>query len=291
MQHLEEIRVFVEVIKQGNFTSAATSLGISKQLVSRRVMSLEARLQARLLLRTTRKLSPTETGKLYYQRCQAILQALHDAEQEIGNQSQELRGMLRISAPLSYASMVMSPALNAFMLQHPHVEVQLDADNRSVDVVGEGFDLVIRITMHPDEGMVAKKLADAPLVYCCSPAYAEHYGVPNTPLELKSHRLISTRHAWMFKEQGELRKYPIHPVLLSNHGEVLRDAALAGVGIAFLPSFYIQEALRQGRLMAILQPYQMDMGAVYAMYPYHRQGSATVKAFINHFSAWLAQVD
>lgn len=288
MSNFEEIRIYVEVIKQGNFTQAAKTLQLSKQLISRRIMALEERLGARLLNRTTRKLSPTELGKVFFERCQRVLQELNEAEQQVSNQSAELRGLLRISAPVSYASMVLSPALNAFMLQHPNLDVAVDVDNRLVDIVGEGYDMAIRITNHPDPGLIARKLADSPLVYCCSPAYLAQYGVPQTPAQLKNHRCIASRsNEWVFEHRGEVSKLQIHPVLRTNHGEVQREAAIAGLGITGLPLFYVKDALESGQLVQVLQAYSVNSGEVYVMYPQHRQASATVRAFADHLQKWF----
>jgi DNA-binding transcriptional LysR family regulator len=290
LNHFEEIRIYVEVVKSGNFTVAAKSLAISKQMVSRRMMALEERLGARLLNRTTRKLSPTELGKVFYERCVIILQGMQEAEQAVSNQSGELRGLLRISAPLSFASMMLSPALNAFMLQHPHLQVCLDVDNRLVDVIGDGYDMVIRITRQPDDGLIARKLMDAAFVYCCSPAYAQQHGIPQTLNDIKTHRCITHPSAeWLFKQDGEVRKMQIHPVLRSSHGEVMREAAIAGLGITGLPEFYVTQAIQNGRLTPILQAYTFDIDGVYAMYPQHRQLSPMVQAFTQHLQAWFAR--
>jgi len=290
MSNFEEIRIYVEVVRCSNFTVAAKTLGITKQLVSRRIMALEERLGARLLNRTTRKLSPTELGRVFYERCMRVLQELNEAEQEVSNQSDELRGLLRISAPVSYASMVLAPALNAFMLQHPNLEVSVDVDNRLVDIVGEGYDMAIRITMHPEPGLVARKLADSALIYCCSPTYADKYGIPHSPIELRTHRCITSfGNEWVFQHDGELRKIQIHPVLRSNHGEVMREAAIAGLGITGLPEFYVKEAIRDNLLIPILSSYTASIGPVYALYPQHRQSSAMVRAFADHLQAWFSQ--
>lgn len=288
MSNFEEIRIYVEVVKSSNFTTAAKTLGISKQLVSRRIMALEARLGARLLNRTTRKLSTTELGKVFYERCLNILQELNEAEQQVSNQSAELRGLLRISAPVSYASMVLAPALNAFMSQHPNLDVSVDVDNRLVDIIGEGYDMAIRITSNPEPGLVARKLSDSPLIYCCSKAYAQQYGIPQAPAQLKNHRCISSRsNEWVFESKGEISKLQIHPVLRTNHGEVQREAAIAGLGITGLPAFYVNDALKTGQLIQVLEAYTGSIGQVYALYPQHRQGSAMVRAFADHLQRWF----
>ena len=288
MASIEEMHYFVEVVKHGNFTSAALALGISKQLVSRRIIALEARLGLRLLLRTTRKLSPTETGKVFFQRAQQILQAIHDAELEISNRSDELRGLLKISVPLSYANLRLAPALTAFMQQHPLLEVWLDADNRHVDMVSEGYDMVIRVTDQPEEGMVARKLENAAIRYCCSPDYIARYGIPDSPQALGKHACLTHRTSeWLFTERDQIHRIPIHPRLRSNHGEVLREAALAGLGITGLPAFYVLDDLHSGRLVEVLAEFGMHQGGIYAMYPYHKQVSASTLALIEHLRSWF----
>lgn len=288
MNSLEEMHFFVEVVKHGNFTSAAQTLGISKQLVSRRIIALEARLGVRLLLRTTRKLSPTETGKVFFQRAQHILQAIHDAELEMSNRSDELRGLLKISVPLSYANLRLSPALTAFMQKHPLLEVWLDADNRHVDMISEGYDMVIRVTDQPEDGMVARKLEDAAMRFCCSPDYMARFGVPSTPQELASHACLTHRASeWLFIDNEQTHRIPIRPRLKSNHGEVLRDAAVAGLGITGLPAFYVLDDLHHGRLVEVLTTYRLQQAGIYAMYPYHKQVSANALALIEHLRQWF----
>jgi DNA-binding transcriptional LysR family regulator len=288
MASLEEMHFFVEVVKHGNFTSAAQTLGISKQLVSRRIIALEARLGVRLLLRTTRKLSPTETGKVFFQRAQHILQTIHDAELEVSNRSDALRGMLKISVPLSYAHLRLAPALTDFMQQHPLVDVWLDADNRRVDMISEGYDMVIRVTDQPEDGMVARKLEDAAMRYCCSPDYIARHGVPASPQALSKHACLTHRASeWLFSEHEQIYRIPIHARLKSNHGEVLRDAAVAGLGITGLPAFYVLEDLQHGRLVEVLADYRMQQAGIYAMYPYHKQVSANALALIEHLRQWF----
>lgn len=287
MPSFEEMQYFIEVVKHGNFTSAAQALGISKQLVSRRIISLEASLGVRLLQRTTRKLSPTETGKVFFQRAQNIMQALHEVELEINHRSNTLRGLLKISTPLSYANLRLAPALTAFMQQHPQVQVWLDADNQHVDMISEGYDMVIRVTDQPEEGMVARKLEDAAIRFCCSPEYIARYGVPESPQALASHICLTNRASeWIFHDNQQVHRIPIQPRLRSNHGEVLRDAAIAGLGIIGLPAFYVLDDLQRGRLVEVLAKYQANPAGIYAMYPYHKQVSANVLALIEHLRKW-----
>jgi len=290
MLSTEEMKTYVEVVKFSNFTLAAKSLNITKQLVSRRIMAMEQNLGVRLLNRTTRKLSITEVGRVFYARCMQILQAIDEATQEITDQSSELRGLLRITAPVSFASMLLSPALNAFMLQHPLLDVSLDADNRTVDIIGEGYDIAIRITGQPDAGLIARKLDASPLIYCCSPSYVAQNGTPDNPRALRTHRCISQTSAeWIFKQEGEMIKMPIHAVLRSNQGEVMREAAIAGLGITGLPKFYVAEALNNGDLIQILHDFTPDFGNIYAMYPQHKQSSRMVRTFADHLQDWFKQ--
>ncbi|WP_223261214.1 LysR family transcriptional regulator [Methylophilus medardicus] len=288
MASIEEMQFFVEVVKHGNFTNAARTLGISKQLVSRRIIALEARVGARLLLRTTRKLSATETGKVFFQRAQQILQAIRDAELEISNRSDELRGLLKISVPLSYANLRLAPALIAFMQAHPLVEIWLDADNRHVDMISEGYDMVIRVTDQPEEGMVARKLEDAAMRYCCSPDYQQRFGTPSSPQALTTHACLTHRASeWLFRSHDQIFRIPIQARLKSNHGEVLRDAAVAGLGITGLPAFYVLDDLQSGKLVEVLTAYRIEQAGIYAMYPYHKQVSSNTLALIAHLQAWF----
>lgn len=289
MHSFEEMRFFIEVVKQGNFTSAAQVLGISKQLVSRRIIALEERLGVRLLHRTTRKLSATETGKIFFQRAQHILQAMHDVELEISHHSDTLRGLLKISTPLSFANLRLAPALTAFMQQHPQLEIWLDADNRHVDMISEGYDMVIRVTDQPEEGMVARKLEDAAMRFYCSPDYIARHGAPQSPQALSSHACLTHRASeWIFAEQDQIHRIHIQPRLKSNHGEVLRDAAIAGLGITGLPAFYVMEDLQNGRLVEVLAGFTAQQASIYAMYPYHKQMSASTLALVAHLQQWFA---
>lgn len=288
MTSTEELIAYVAVVKYGNFTLAAKQLGLSKQLISRRILMLEERLGARLLIRTTRKLSTTEAGQAFYLSAQKILLDLQEAEQLVSNQAEELRGLIKLAAPTSYPTIRLSKAIQQFMHLYPQVELWIDADNRLVDVVGEGYDVVIRITNHPEDGMVVKALEGSPMVYCCSPAYAKQFGVPKGPHEIKQHHCLTHRSSeWVFVDKNEIHKMHIHPRLKSNHGEVLRDAAIAGLGIACLPAFYTEDDIQAGRLMEILQNYRFEDAAVYVMTPYHRQSSRLVRAFTEHLVDWF----
>lgn len=288
MTSTEELIAYVAVVKYGNFTLAAKQLGLSKQLISRRILCLEERLGARLLIRTTRKLSTTEAGQAFYLSAIKILQDLQEAEQVVSNQAEELRGLIRLAAPMSYPTIRLSHAIQAFMHRYPLIELWIDADNRLVDVVGEGYDVVIRITNHPEDGMVVKVLEGSPMVYCCSPSYAEQFGVPQEPNEIKHHHCLTHRSSeWVFVDKNEMRKMHIHPRLKSNNGEVLRDAAIAGLGITCLPAFYTQQDILDGRLIEILSTFRYEDAAVYVMTPYHRQSSRLVRAFTEHLVDWF----
>jgi len=182
----------------------------------------------------------------------------------------------------------LAPALTAFMQQHPLVDVWLDADNRHVDMISEGYDMVIRVTDQPEEGMVARKLEDAAMCYCCSPDYIARYGVPTSPQSLSKHACLTHRASeWLFSENDQIHRIPIQARLKSNHGEVLRDAAVAGLGITGLPAFYVLEDLQQGHLVEVLAEYRMQRAGIYAMYPYHKQVSANALALIEHLRHWF----
>lgn len=196
--------------------------------------------------------------------------------------------LLKISVPLSYSNLRLAPALTAFMQQHPLIEIWLDADNRHVDMISEGYDMVIRVTDQPEDGMVARKLEDAAIRFCCSPDYLARYGAPDSPQTLASHACLTNRASeWLFSEGDQVHRIHIQPRLKSNHGEVLRDAAIAGPGITGLPAFYVLEDLKSGRLVEVLSEYRTHQAGIYAMYPYHKQVSANTLALVEHLRSWF----
>lgn len=286
---LEDMQIFVSTVDAGSFTAAADKLGLSKQFISRRIMGLEERLGGRLLIRTTRKLSVTDTGRAYYERALKIIDEVNDAEQLVSSENISPRGTLRISAPVSFGTLHLGPAIARFMTQCPDVAVELDLNDRFVDIVGESYDMAIRIGHLADSSLVARHIAPAQLVACASPAYLKARGKPKTPHDLKDHDCLLYGHGrsveWVFAEKGKPLRIAVKGRMRANNGELACAAAIEGLGIALLPTFIVGEALRAKKLVTLLDAWAPPPLNIYAVYPQHRQSSLAVKAFTDFLRA------
>lgn len=287
---LNDLRIFVATVDAGSFTAAADQLMLSKQFVSRRTMALEASLGVRLLHRNTRNLAVTESGQEFYARAQRILAEVADAEQAMSVRSTELHGSLKISAPLSFGITHVSPLIAEFLSAHPAVRLNLDLTDRRVDVIGEGFDLVLRIGALEDSTLIARALGAWKMIACASPAYLKRHGTPATPAELPNHTCLlygrERRVGWEFRVDGAPRTFDAGP-LVANNGEVVRDAAIAGLGIALLPSFIVGAALDGGALVPVLDAYAPAPITLNAVFPQHREGFVTLRTFIGFLAERL----
>ncbi|WP_144141869.1 LysR family transcriptional regulator [Paraburkholderia sp. BCC1884] len=281
---LDDMRIFVATVDAHNFTAAANRLSLSKQFVSRRVMALEETLGVQLLIRNTRKLAVTELGQEFYERARRILGEVEDAEQAMSLRRAGPRGLLRVSAPMSFGMMHLSPLVAIFLREHSDVRFDMELSDRTVDVVGEGFDMAIRIGALPDSTLIAQKLVDIRLVACCSPGYLRRRGTPATPRDLERHDCLLYGHggavSWEFMVDGVVKGVEVHGPLRANNGDLIRDAAVAGLGIVRLPDFIVADALRSGQLVPVLEAFMPGATSVYAVYPQHRQSSLTIRAFV-----------
>ncbi|MGN6381577.1 MAG: LysR family transcriptional regulator [Dyella sp.] len=290
MSQLDDMRLFVATLDTGSFTAAADRLGLSKQFISRRVMALEEQLGARLLVRTTRHLRPTDLGRAYAEQARRILQQVEELDQAITGAEQSARGRLRITAPMSFGTMHLSPLLAQFLATYPQVAIELDLSDRTVDLLGEGYDLAIRIGALADSSMIARSIAPVDLVLCCSPGYLARRPEPTTPAELATHECLLYGHGphveWVF---GKLTApVTVRGRYRANNGELMRDAAIQGLGIARLPTFIVGQALRSGALVTVLDDYRPPVTAVHAVYPQHRQSSVLIHTFVEFLRAELA---
>jgi DNA-binding transcriptional LysR family regulator len=295
MSQLEDMRLFVETLDAASFTTAADRLGLSKQSVSKRLMALEARLGVRLLNRTTRRLHATELGLAYYERARQILQEVAQAEQAITRQNAAPRGTLRLSAPMSFGTMHLSPAIPRFLEAHAEVAIELDLNDRTVDLVGEGYDMSVRIGALADSSLIARSIAPVETVTCASPDYLARKGTPHSPAELRQHDCLLYGHGknveWLFTQQGKPSPVAVSGRLRANNGEIVRDAAIGGLGLAYLPTFIVGEALRDGRLVTVLDAYRPPLTAIHAVYPQHRQTSLAIHAFVDFLRSTFAAPD
>jgi DNA-binding transcriptional LysR family regulator len=289
MDVFEDMTIYVHAVDLRGFTAAADKLGLSKQFVSRRVSALEARLGVRLLTRTTRKLAVTELGRIYHAYATQILADVAMADLAVSSHGGQARGLLRVSAPMSFGTMYLSALVPRFLALHPAVSLELDLNDRAVDVVGEGYDMAIRIAALADSTLIARPIAPVRTIPCCSPAYLAARGAPSTPDELKAHDCILSSQSrsveWQFLEKGEVRTVPLSGRIRLNNGELARDAAIAGLGIAYLPTFITTGALRSGQLVPLLADYPAPASAVYSVYPQHRQTSPLIHAFTDFLRA------
>jgi DNA-binding transcriptional LysR family regulator len=281
---LDDMRIFVATVDAHNFTAAANRLSLSKQFVSRRVMALEETLGVQLLIRNTRKLAVTDLGQEFYERAKRILGEVEDAEQAMSLRRAGPRGLLRVSAPMSFGMAHLSPLVAQFLREHGDVRFEMELSDRTVDVVGEGFDMAIRIGALPDSTLIGQKLVDIRMVACCSPGYVRRRGAPKVPADLERHACLLYGHGgavnWEFVVDGVTKGVEVRGPLRANNGELVRDAAVAGLGIVRLPDFIVADALSSGQLVPVLEAFLPSATSVYAVYPQHRQSSLTIRAFV-----------
>ncbi|MGG6238640.1 LysR family transcriptional regulator [Nodosilinea sp. AN01ver1] len=290
MDKLESMRAFTHVVEAGGFAAAARKMDLSRSQVNKLVMNLEEHLQTQLLHRTTRKVSPTDAGRAYYDRCLAILADLEEAELSLTRLQQEPRGSLRINAPMTFGTLNLAPLVVEFMAQYPELQVELVLNDRRIDPIEEGFDITLRIAAQPPgAGLIAHTLAPCPLVVCAAPDYLQQRGTPTHPDDLKQHDCLHYGHrsqdnSWTLVGD-EPHTVPIGGPLCCNNGEVLRAAAIAGLGIVMLPDFIVKQDLQQGRLHPILTDYPPPTINIYALYPVNRHLSAKVTRLVEFLTA------
>lgn len=296
MDTLEGMRTFSAVVTEGSFSRAAQRLDRSPQLVSKYVAQLEARLGVRLLNRSTRKLSVTEAGQAYFDRCQGIVAEVDDLEDAVGNMAAAVRGLLKISAPMTFGMHHLTPAIAEFQSTHPELRIDLALDDRVVDIVSEGFDLAIRIANLEASSLVARRLAPVNLVVCGSSAYFDKRGRPQTPKDLVDHECLgytysSNRDRWRFaSDAGEVEDIQVSGRFCANNGDALRTAAIAGHGLVLQPTFIVGDDLRAGRLVRVMTDYTVTPLSVYAVYAHRQFLSNKVRAFVEFLGSYFGAV-
>lgn len=279
--------MFVAVVDADGFSAAAARLGVTKSAVSRRLAELEDRLGTRLLNRTTRRLSLTEAGAAFHGRAVRILADLDEAERSAADSNEAARGLLRVAAPMSFGMRHVGPAVADFLVDHPEVEIDLDLNDRYVDLVDEGFDVAVRIGRLRDSSLIARKLAEARRVVCASPAYLARHGRPGRPEHLREHRglayaNISAADYWQFlAPSGDKLTVRVPSRLRANNGDVLLDACEAGLGVLILPSFFVAGAIEAGRLEPLFSDGVVPGVGIYAVYPHARHLSPKVRLFVD----------
>ncbi|MFP8967341.1 LysR family transcriptional regulator [Pokkaliibacter sp. CJK22405] len=290
MDHWTGLNELIALAETGSFTAAADRLGTSTANVSRRLQALETALKVRLVERTTRHVALTELGQLYYQRCRPLLEGLREAQRTLHELNHQPTGKLRVSCAVAYGERHIAPLVNEFARLYPALEIDLHLSNRIVDIIEEGYDLVIRLGRLPDSSLIAKRLADRHLHVCASPAYLSRYGAPHTLDELHQHHcLIGTQDTWSFVEQGRTRLVRVHGRLRCNNGHSVLDAALRGLGICQLPDFYVDNYLNSGELLPLLAPFAVQDNAVWAVMGSNRYTSRKVRLLLDFLEANLGK--
>jgi len=298
MDQLAALRALRRVVELGSFTAAADAMGISHTIVSRQIRQLEEHLGAQLLNRTTRRFALTDAGRDYYEASRQILDALDDADRNVGRHQARPAGTLRINAPMAYGTLELSQWLPSFMALYPELNVDLVCNDRMVDLIEEGFDVGLRLARElPDSTLIARRLASSPVVAVASPAYLRQHGAPATPDDLARHNcLVYTQAArpgeWTFTGAGGASQtVSVRGTLQANTSVALRSAALAGVGIISAASFIVQEELKRGALVQVLPGWTLAPREFFALYPQNRHQSPKVRAFIDFAAAHYGQRD
>ncbi len=287
MDRLTEMEAFATVVDQGGFTDAAKKMGISKSAVSKHVSSLEARLGARLLNRTTRRVSPTEIGLAYYDRARRVLNDAGEADSLVTSMQSAPSGLLRISVATDFGVNHLSPVLGDFLAEFPEINVNMVLNNRYVELISEGFDMAIRIGELEDSSLRARKFSETTRRMIASPAYIEKYGRPEKIDDLNEHKLLhyssqSNGAVWkLTAPSGEKRQIRTAGWLSVNDGQSLLNAAIAGLGIAYLPSFLYSDAMAQGLVEDVIPDLPVETQGIYAVYPPGRFTQPKVRAFID----------
>jgi DNA-binding transcriptional LysR family regulator len=285
MTNLGDLEVFVRVIAAGSMSTAARDLGLSPAVVSKRIKRLEDKLGTRLLQRTTRQISLTEAGQGFHERVLTVLGGLEEAEAFASGRSSEVNGTLKISAPTSFGRMHVAPHLKPFMQAHPDLEIHLVLSDEFTDIVGGGFDLAIRIAELNDSSLVARKLAPVRRVLCASPDYLAEHGEPVTLEDLKRHRCLPAHNHEAWRLEGPTGAVTLRPegMLTTNSSEVIREAVIAGLGIALRSTWDIGAELKSGKLVQVLPAYESSRNvALSAVYPSRQFLPAKVRLFIDY---------
>ncbi|WP_417455442.1 LysR family transcriptional regulator [Kiloniella sp.] len=289
MESMNAIPVFVAVVEEGSFAAAARRLGVTKSAVSKRISLLEAHLGVQLLHRSTRKLSLSEAGEQYFAHAIQSLAAAQDAADAVAQLQGAPQGRLRINTPMSFGRLHIAPLIPDFLAAYPGVGVDMVMDDRVVDMVEGGFDLAIRVRTLEDSALIARKLAPCHNLLCAAPSYLKKHGTPKHPHDLQKHNCLQYAyankiHTWRFEEtnNGDVINLDVTGSYQVNNSEALREALVAGVGIARLPTFIAGADITAGRLVPLLPDYKLPSQIIYAVFPERRHLPAKVRVFIDY---------
>lgn len=292
METLKRMAIFARVVDAGGFTAAARQIGMAKSAVSKHVIELERHMGVKLLNRTTRRLSLTEAGNLYYQACSRIVAEAVEATNTISGLSKRLTGLLRVSCPGALGTEYIAPAITTFADSYPDLKIELLVDDQTVNMVEEGIDVAIRIGWLADSSLIARKLADSPRWLCASPSYLKKYGTPTKPEHLVNHQwvvftLLPTPNRQTLKKKGQQQTISVNGRFKTNNALTLRSLLLAGNGIGVLSEFLVTQDIKKGKLVRLLPDYDAGAAGVYAVYPDKHYQLSKVQLFINYLCKHL----
>jgi DNA-binding transcriptional LysR family regulator len=294
MDRLVALAAFARVVEQGSFARAAARLGVSTSAVSRHVADLEAHLGGRLLNRTTRRLSLTESGQAFYERAVQLLADLEEAEAAVSAHALAPRGTLKLTCPITFGERYLAPAIAAFAALHPQLTFDVDLSDRAVDIVDEGCDLAVRIGSVGSTALIARTLGHTQLVCCAAPSYVARHGAPQTPEDLARHACLAyaylaDRDVWRFTDaRGAERAVRVAGPLGANNGRFLAAIAATGLAIALEPDFIVGDDIEGGRLVRLLPDFRPPSSPIYAAYPSRRHLSAKVRLFVDFLAQRFA---
>jgi len=294
MDKLEAMNAFVKVVALGSYAEAGRALGLTRSAVSKAVMELEELLGARLLDRTTRRVSATEAGLAYYESCVDILGRVEETEMQVSRLHDEPRGVLKVNAPMSFGAMYLGPLVAEFISAYPDLKIELTLNDRFVDPIEEGVDVTVRIGDLADSSLIARRLAPARRVLVAAPEYLATYGAPQVPEDLIRHRCLNYGHTtmlqrWHLTHEGESINLAINSVLCSNNGDVLRAAALGGQGITKLPTFLVGPDIKAGRLKVVLPDYPPTELGIFALFAPNRYLAAKTRLLVDSLAAHFGE--
>lgn len=292
MDHLSRISIFIEVARNESFAGAARALGITSSAVSKQIQNLEHELKVKLLNRTTRKVSLTEEGALFFERASRALEDLHEATEALNELKSKPHGTLKISAPRAFSNMYLKQPIADFAVKYPEVTIDVSFDDRIINYGDENFDVLIRIGALEDSSMIARKMADVPICAFASPEYLARHGTPLTPQDLAQHNVLAyTRnkgaHEWRYiAPDGQEAVQSLNSTFKADAAEMMVEAACRGIGITICPAFFVRDEIANGALVQILDEYVTSPPrSLYAIFPPNRYLSTRVRLFIDHIDA------
>lgn len=298
LDYLSRLHVFIEVARFESFAGAGRELGISTSAVSKHIQNLEHSLKVKLFHRTTRRVSLTEEGALFYERTRHALDDIEEAKEQLHDMKAKPYGTIKVSVPASFGTTHLKTPLASFAAQYPEVVLDVSFDDRMVNVAEEGFDLVIRIGALKDSSLIARKLIDAPIVLCASPDYLVRCGTPHVPDDLSQHSVVAyTRHKgaheWHYRclDDGRDGVVALSSRLKADSAAMMLEAGLQGLGLVIMPTFFVQNDIASGRLVTVLDAYETwPPRSVYAVFPPNRYLSTRVRLLIEHLDAYCQSI-